>query len=129
MVWIQQQWKTVLATAGAVGTIVSLLYNQVYKKAKEKTEQLAASQVTAVQQSATQQINAANTKASTATLQTIEVQKQYDELKQASENVIELQNTIEAQKIEIQTVTAEKNQIERMFQQKYFPEPVEPTVK
>jgi len=47
--WVQSNLLAIVPTAAGVGTVVTLLYNQVYKRAKQAQEQLATEKVNLVQ--------------------------------------------------------------------------------
>lgn len=123
--WVQTHLTAIIPTAAGVGTITTLLYNQVYKKAKEKTEQQATEKVTTMQS----ELLKVTTEKQAAEQTSQQLQTQLSSLQDATKNVTELQNTVASQKKEIDKLIAERNEAERIFKQKYFPQAEEAKVK
>jgi len=106
LLWIQQNTAQFITTIAGVGTIITLFYNQLYKRAKEAQEQLAIKKVGEAQE---------------ASLKILEQNQQLTQkLDKANETIVSmqqakagagnLQKTIDAQTLTIEKLTAERNQ-------------------
>jgi len=115
--WIQSNLTAIIPTAAGVGTVATLLYNQVYKRAKEAQEQIATQKVSEVQNQLLGQINE-----NEALKQTnVQLQTQLDQSQDAQGQIATLNQTLTAKQKEVDKLIVEKNQMKRDFEQKYFP--------
>jgi len=107
---VQSNLTTIIPTAAGVGTVATLLYNQVYKRAKQAQEQLTTQKVSEVQNELLGQINK-----NTAQQKTIvQLQAQLEESKDAEQQITSLKTTLAAKQKEVDAATERANEAERL---------------
>jgi len=108
--WIQSNLTAIIPTAAGVGTVATLLYNQVYKRAKEAQEQIATQKVSEVQNQLLGQINE-----NEALKQTnVQLQGQLDQTKDAETQIASLNEKLTAKQKEVDAATERANEAERL---------------
>lgn len=122
--WFQNNLTAIIPTAAGVGTVTTLLYNQVYKRAKQAQEQLATEKVSEVQN---ELLARANELSSVKTLNT-QLQSQIQTLEGAQTQIETLTAKVEKKQAEADAANERANEAERLFREKYFPEPETPRV-
>ena len=108
--WVQNNLATIIPTAAGVGTVATLLYNQVYKRYKQTQEQLTTQKVSDVQNELLTQIG--KTEASEKT--NLELQKQLDETKNVQGEIVSLKELVQAKQKEVEAATQRANEAERL---------------
>lgn len=109
--WIQQNFLGFVSTIAGAGTIITLIYNQVYKRAKEAQQQLATQKVNEMQG----QLLETATQNQQLTTQLTSLQQTNASLQQANASVAQLQNTIDAQQQQITSLQAKVVEAENIL--------------
>jgi len=108
--WIQSNLTAIIPTAAGVGTVATLLYNQVYKRAKEAQEQIATQKVSEVQNQLLGQINE-----NEALQQTnVQLQGQLDQTKDFQVQLADYEEKLQAERKKAEAATERANEAERL---------------
>jgi len=108
--WIQSNLTAIIPTAAGVGTVATLLYNQVYKRAKEAQEQIATQKVSEVQNQLLGQINE-----NEALKQTnVQLQGQLDQTKDFQAQLADYEEKLQAERKKAEAATERANEAERL---------------
>lgn len=108
--WVQSNLTSIIPTAAGVGTVATLLYNQVYKRAKQAQEQLTTAKISEVQNELLGQINENTTLQKT----NVELQTRLEESKDAEAQITSLKTTLATKQKEVDAATERANEAERL---------------